>query len=375
MSVAVDEIVQAGKLISVDDAMAVLQTTEPMDQVEFALDGSDKVNFHFPDGWNGEGIKEAPGTFVTDCSISVAGHDYRLTKEALLTMTSAIGLQKPYVMKTPGEMVEPHVNYWVNNYGVAQAEAMTLLAREDTGMAFVPSSKTVFPNIPILNRVLDRARSRFKTDEFFVDSKIAHSLERTALRLIIPSYTKSINSERSLRGDDEWSLGIQITNSLTGHPETRLNVSGYLFAWWCRNGSISTHATSGNYNRRVQGQDYDEVMSWISAASDHIFEDLGLELTDVESLTQIGLTGELNDVVNDVFRQFKIPVPARKNIVSALIDSEDLSGYGLMQAITQAANDPTLTDRVKETTMRVGGVVPGVLSERCPECHRLHVSD
>jgi hypothetical protein len=374
MSISVDEIVKEGKLISVDDAIKVLETTEPLDQVEFALDGSDFVKFTLPDGWN-EDIKEQPGDFVTDCRIDIDGFEYDLTKEALLTMTSAIGLQKPFVMKTPGSLVEPQLNYWVKNYGVAQAESMNLLARDQFGVAFVPSSKTVFPNIPILNRVLDRAKARFKTDEFFVDHKIAHSLERTALRLIIPSYTKTINSERSTRGDDEWSLGIQITNSLSGHPETRLNVSGYLFAWWCRNGSISTHATSGNYNRRVQGQDYDEVMAWISAASDHIFEDLGLELKDVEALTEIGLTGELNDVVNDVFRQFKIPVPARKHIVSALIDSEDLSGYGLMQAITQAANDPDLTDKVKETTMRVGGVVPGVLSERCPQCHRLHVSD
>jgi hypothetical protein len=374
MSVSVQDIVESGKLISVDDAMKVLQTSEPMDQVEFALDGSDKVHFTLPEGWNYD-IKDQPGDFVTDCRIKIAGEEWDLTKEALLSITSAIGLQKPYVMKTPGPLLEPQVNYWVNNYGVAQAEEMTLLARDRFGMAFVPSSKTVFPNIPILERVLDCARARFKTDEFFIDHKLAHTLERTALRVIVPSYTKSINSERSLRGDDEWSLGIQITNSLTGHPETRLNVSGYLFAWWCRNGSISTHATSGNYNRRVQGQDYDEVMAWISSASDHIFEDLGLELVDVENLTQIGLTGELNDVVNDVFRQFKIPVPARKGIVSALIDSEDLSGYGLMQAITQAANDPSLTDRVKETTMRVGGVVPGVLSERCPECHRLHVSD
>lgn len=374
MSISVDEIVQSGKLISVDDAIKVLETTEPLEQVEFALDGSDQVKFFLPDGWNEE-IKDQPGEFVTDCQIAIDGFQYDLTKEALLTMTSAIGLQKPFVMKTPGPLVEPQLNYWINNYGVAQADKMTLLARDQFGMAFVPSSKTVFPNLPILNRVLERAKARFKTDEFFIDHKIAHSLERTALRIIVPSATKTINSARSLRGDDEWSLGIQITNSLSGHPETRLNVSGYLFAWWCRNGSISTHATSGNYNRRVQGQDYDEVMAWISAASDHIFEDLGLELKDVESLTDVSLTGELNDVVNDVFHQFKVPVPARKGIVSALIDSEDLSGYGLMQAITQAANDPALTDKVKETTMRVGGVVPGVLSERCPECHRLHVSD
>jgi hypothetical protein len=365
---------ESGKLLSVDDALTILGTTEPMSEIPFALDGSDKVHFELPDGFN-DGFSDLDGSDLTGCIININGSEFNMTRDALWTMTSSIGLQKPYVARTPGPLLAPHLNYWIRNNGVAATDGMRVMVKDDAAVAFIKSSKTTFPNIPVFERILEEAGAKFKTDEFFVDYKISHSLERTALRIIVPSYTSTIHSARSGGQDDDWSLGIQMTNSLMGHPETRLNLSGYLFAWWCTNGSISTHATSGNYNRRVQGQDFDEVIEWVGASTNNIFGDLGLELHDVQELAEVSLTGELNEVVLDIFKQFKVPVPARKSIVDFLVESDDLTGYGLMQAITQSANDPDLTDKVRESTMRVGGIVPGVLSERCPSCHRLHAHD
>jgi hypothetical protein len=365
---------EAGNLISVEDAVAVLQTTEPMVEYEFNLDGTDNVKFFLPDGWN-DGIEDTDSSELTDCTIDVSGNQVRLTREALLTMTSAVGLQKPYVLKTPGPLIEPHLNYWINNNGVAATDAMKLMVKDDEGVGFIKSSKAVFPNLPVLEKVLERIEAKFKipSHELYVDYKIEHSLERTALRLILPEISRTISSARSNGQNDEWSLGIQITNSMMGHPETRLNVSGYLFAWWCTNGSISQHATSGNYNRRVQGQDFEEVIDWIGANTDHIFNDLNLELQDVEDLAEMSLVGELNTVVLDVFKELKVPKPVRKPILDFLIDSDDLTGYGLMQAITQSANSPDVTDKVRENTMRIGGTVPSVLADRCGQCHRIHL--
>ena len=369
------EIRKAGQLLTVEEALNVLHTTEPMDETVFTLDGSSKVRFELPMYWNSEELRTQPGSVVTECTVQVDDADpIILTKEAVLKMTSSIGLTKDYVLRSPGPLITPQLNWWARNNGVKGAEAMRLLSKDGVAVAFIKSSLSTFPNIPVLERVLDRARDKYNTDEFYVDYKIAHSLERTALRVIIPAYRRTIQSARHTAGkEDEWSLGIQITNSLMGDPETRLNVSGYLFAWWCTNGAISTHATSGNYNRRVQGQDLTEVVEWVGSSVDAIFTDLEPELDSIEALTDLTLEGELNDTVADVFKQLKVPVPARKGVIDALVESDDFTAYGLMQAITQAANDPTITDHVLENTMRVGGILPHTITDRCQTCHRVNL--
>ena len=249
-----------------------------------------------------------------------------------------------------------------------------MLAKDGVGVAFVKDSLSTFPNIPVVERVLSRARAKYDTDEFYFDYKLAHSLERTALRIIIPAHRRTIHSARHDAGkEDEWSLGLQITNSLMGDPETRLNVSGYLFSWWCTNGAISTHATSGNYNRRIQGQDLGEVIDWVAGSTDAILNSLEPELDGIEALTRLSLEGELTETVNDVFKQLRVPVPARKGVVDALVESDDFTAYGLMMAVTQAANDPTITDTVREGTMRVGGVIPHTITDRCDACHRVNL--
>jgi hypothetical protein len=374
MSIDLQAVREAGNLITMDEAREVLSTTEPMTETQFALDGTDRVGFTLPMGWQDD-LQKADGSTVTSTGITVNGAGFNLTKEALLKMTSSIGLTKDYVMRSPGPLIAPQLNWWVKNGGVKGSDGMRLLSKDNVGIAFIKSSLATFANLPMLDRVEQMLRAKFGEQNLYVDYKIAHSLERTALRIIVPDADRLIPSARNSAGEeDRWSLGVQLTNSLMGDPETRLAVNGYLFAWWCTNGAVSTHATSGNYNRRVQGQDFAEVLDWIGTSTERIMTDLEPELDDIAALTTIPLDGELNDVVADLFNQLHVPVPARKGIVDALVESDDLSAYGLMQAVTQAANDPTLSDRVRETTMRVGGLIPHTITDRCDSCHRVQLS-
>lgn len=374
MSVAVEDVIEVGKLITVDQALEVISSTEPLSEYEFAIDGTDKVHFTMPDGW-ADKVAGEPSTALTDCSVSINhGDDIPLTLEALLKMTSSVGMTKDFVTRTPGKYVEPVLNYHVVNQGIKQTEGMRLLAKDGIGQAFIKSSLTTFPNLPVIDRVVGQIKDRFGTDEIYVDYKLAHSLERTALRFVLPSYVRTIDSARnSTSKPDNWSLGIQLTNSIMASPETKLSVSGYLFAWWCTNGAISTHATSGNYNRRVNGQELDEVLEWVGNSTHSIFGDLDHELDAIEELTQVQLQGEINDVVQDVFKQFKIPKGMHQTILNNLIDSTDLTGYGLMQAITQSANEIDVTDGVREKIMTVGGAMGSTLTDRCSSCHRVNI--
>ena len=371
-TIDVETIIEDGKLIPLDQALQILATTEPLEEVTFDLGGADDIVFSLPDGWN-SGIREENADFVTEATVRINGGDEtRLRKEALLTMTSAIGLSKDYATKSPGPLTESNLNYWVRNNGVKQADGMRMMVKDGVGLTFVKSSLTTFPNLSVLERVTEKIEDRFGKGELYADYKFAHSLERTALRLVIPHFSRTIESARHASGkEDNWSVGLQFTNSMSGHPETKLNLSGYLFAWWCTNGAISTHATSGNYNRRVQGQDFDEVLEWVGLSANAIFSDLDAELDAVQSLTSLSLEGELNETLRDIFDQLSIPRNSRQPIVDNLVESDDITAYGLMQAITQAANDPGMSDKVREATMRVGGAVPHALSHRCDTCHRV----
>src|SRR5215207_1267832 len=101
-----DAVRKAGNLITLDDAMNILNTTEPLELLDFRLDGSDRVHFDLPDTWN-EGVREMGDSEITECRVTINGVDSPLTKEALLSMTSAIGLQKSYVTRTPGSLIQP----------------------------------------------------------------------------------------------------------------------------------------------------------------------------------------------------------------------------------------------------------------------------
>jgi len=375
MTVDLEAVKEEGHLLTLDDAMSILRETEPLDDSEFNLDGSDDVEFKLPHGWTDNGMKEAAPDTETNCTVKVKGGDeVRLTKEALLKMTSSIGLTKDYVLRSPGPLIQANLNWWVRHNGVKQANGMRMLSKDGVGVAFMKNSLFSFPNLPLVERVVGSIREKYGDEQLYVDYKMFHSLERTALRIIIPAFKRTLDTARhSVEVPDDWSVGIQLTNSLMSSADTKLNVSGYLFSWWCTNGAISQHATSGDYNRRVQGQDYDDVLDWAGMSTTSVLGDLERELDDVQALTQVSLEGELNDVVKDVFRSMGVPAPARQNVVDSLVESDDLTAYGLMQAVTQAANDPRLSDKVAETTMRVGGVIPHTMSDRCDSCHRLNL--
>lgn len=377
-TVSFEEIKKAKKVLPFTEAYKILETTEPLSSYEFDTDGNKKVTFSVPQEWNAEGvdIQSKPSDWVTSATFSMSGGpSVSLTKEALLSATSSIGLNPSFAQRSPAPLIQAALNYWANNKGMGTSDKMKILVdASNTGVAFVRPTLSVFSNLTLVSAVVEKIEETFNlsADDLWVDYKIANDLHSTSFRLIVPEVAKSIQSARTGAHDpDDWSLGIQFTNSLSGVAKSPLSVSGYLFAWWCLNGSISSHATSGNYSRKTSGQDLDEVVDWITASTEQILAILPEELDDVESLTQVPLAGELNDTISDIFAHYKIPVGARNGIMDELVESNDLSGYGLMNSITQAGNNHKWADNVTSHVMKVGGAMPHVLTSRCSSCHRL----
>ena len=347
------------KLLPLDKLGQRFSAIEPLEMVDVSL--SD-LHVTLPDGWN-VGLKEKASTALTDATVLVDGESHLLRKSVALDLTSSIGLTREYVAKCPSNLLQPHVDYWMSQSDKAVRLAMsagvvTAVARP----AVVP-----LPNADLLAVVLEGFQKKYGKDvEVVADYKVTATMDKTAVRLIVPEESRKIDSARE---DDQWSLGLDIRNSLTG--KSPLTLSGYMFAWWCTNGAISTHASSGNYNRKTQGQDVNEMLDWARQAVDEILGGLEHELDAVQELTTIQLGDDVAAVLQDVFTRYKVPIKQREGIMDRLLDSDDLTMYGLMQAITSGANDIDLDPAIVQALMTIGGDLPAVASSRCTECHRI----
>lgn len=354
-------------LISVETLADELAATEPLTSVEFVPDGdSPKVKFSLPSGWN-TGMKDSPGTAPTLAVVDVGGTEYSLTKDAILQATSLIGLQRDYVLRTPGALVSEHLNYWMTHI---PNKSFKMLDVEGTGVAFTKGTVTPISNLALLEQAIEGLHQEYGQDtSILVDYKRFHDLRRTNFRLIVPEKVRTLKSHRS--ESDQWSLGIDVQNSLTAEAPT--TVRGYLFAWWCTNGATSTHASSGSYSRKGSPTEA-EALEWAKASVDDILGGLEHELDSVEQLIDIPIEGEVNATLHDIFTRYKVPAGAREDIISELVESDDLTMYGVMAAITQAANHSGLSAPLVARLLEVGGDLPGAATGRCGSCHRLPIT-
>lgn len=360
------------ELLSIEALEATIGSTEPLTQIEFVPDKTegDKVSFELPVGWNA-GLKEEHGTALTPATMTINGTEYGMTKDAVLQATSAIGLTREYVAKTPGPLIRDQLNYW---YAAMPSRQMKLLANDDTGLAFVKAGVSPISNIAVLDKALEKVQERFGEDvEVLVDYKLHHDLRLSQFRLILPDASdKLITSNRSgEETEDRWSIGLDFQNSLTA--EAPLQVKGYLFAWFCTNGATSNHASSGSYSRKGNPS-LDDALEWTAASIENILEGLAHELDSVEALTEVGIEGEVNHTMQDVFERYKVPAAVRQSIMAEMVEAEDLSMYGVMAAITAAANHEGLSPNVTKRLLEVGGDLPASASGRCDSCHRLPIA-
>jgi hypothetical protein len=324
---------------------------------------TEPVRFRLEPGWN-HALDAADGLARVDAYVSIGRREYQLTKDAALETTSACGLPRAYTVRTPAALIEPQLNYWyTDNHMPTKYKA---LAREDTVLAVSKDSLLPFSNQRLVTEVLQGIEDKYGAGEVLVDkSKFQHTLRTTRLRLIIPEKQRVI--ERTGTDNDSWSVGLQIMNSLAGEHPT--SIDGYLFRFWCTNGCVDTHASSGTWSRRA-GQS-EEVYEWARAAVDGVLGGLESSLDAVQVMADTSIQGETVDVLRDVFTRFRVPVPQRTAIINSMVDETNLSMYSVMQAVTAVANQADVSPETADRLMTIGGQLPYAVAGRCDSCRQL----
>lgn len=361
-SVTIQDMLDRGKFLTLDQVRETLATTEPCESVGFPV--SSEIEFKLDMNWEYDAAKMA-GTDLVDAYVKIRDKEYRLTKDAILGATSTCGLSTAYVLKTPAPLITPHLNFWYKGGFDDHKEFKALTVGGDKCLAVMKGTIEPFSNLRLLEKTLDAIEARYGESEVYADSKFTHSLRRTDLRLITPAYMRQMADTGE--DNDNWLAGIQHLNSLIGERQTSFDA--YMFRILCTNGAIDTCATSGKWSRKSGGQG-EEVYEWARAAVDSVLGGLEDSLDMVQAMTEISVGEEASDVLEEIFDNYGIPGAARQLVTENMVNSDDLTMYGIMQAITAAANEPDVDPNHVIGLMEAGGSLPRIANQRCGSCKR-----
>lgn len=345
------------KLLTLDQVQEKLASTEPLG-TQF-VDSKSSVLFEFTPTW-ANNIEDKAGTALVDATLRISGKDYQLTKDAAFQAGAAFGLPGKYASKVPSQMLEQQLNYWFSA-GMDTKEFNILTVGQDQQVAaFTKPTINPFSNSSLMQEVVNGIRDRYGDTEIYADYKFHHDLVKTNIRFIIPEAVRTITggglADVPYNQQDEWAGGIHLTNSLIGKSQTKLE--SYLFRWWCTNGCITTVPDVGVWSRR-NAADEETVYEWAANSVDEVLGGLETQFDYVQALTGMNIAGNVNDIVADIFDRFKVPVSQRNAVNKTLIEAEDLNMYTILNAITQTANDPTISDDKADKLLRTAGTVVG----------------
>lgn len=343
------------RLFTLDDVATTLAVTEPLTQQN--VNSESKVVFSMVEGWTTDldQIKDTEPVMVT---MRINGTELPMTKEAALQAGAIFGLPGAYVRKTPSALITPHLNHWWNaGLGVREFNVLSVAG---VIAAFVRPTLVPFSNVDLLESAVAGIRKRYGADtEILADYKILNSLAQTDVRLLIPEHARAMGETAMIDVPpgqvDLWSAGVHLSNSLIGKKQT--SVDAYLFRWWCTNGATTQMSDVGTWSRRVDGQDSD-VYLWAAEAVDEVLGGMEGKFDEIQALTSMNVAGNTADVLREIYSQHEVPVSQREAISAALLESETLTMYTVMQAITASANAADLDPRRADRMMRIGGAIP-----------------
>lgn len=366
------------RLHTLDQARELLAVTEPLGERRF--EANPGVTFEVQEDW-GQVAEGMAGSELTSSYVRLGtgGERMRMTKDALLEAGAKVGIPRKLQERSPASWLEAGLNFWFRGDGGWDGRAFKAFVAggaQPRLVAFGSGSISPFSNLGILDRVVDglQAHYRVTAEDIYADYKLTHNLELTSVRLVVPGFVRNIRGPGTADPSDMWSTGVQFRNSQLGLRPT--TVDGYLFRWRCTNGMIDTLVSSGKFNRRAGGYEDSDVYDWARAAVDGVLGGLEHSLDGVQDSTAVPVESDVNLVLDDLFRQHRVPGKVGQEIVRNMADTGGaLSMYSLMQAVTQVANDTELSPAVTEKLLRLGGHIAHSAEKRCAACRRVMPED
>lgn len=349
------------RLKSIDWVREQLSVTEPLSELPFT---ASDARVRYEPGWADVGDTDYTGAYLR-----IAGSEYQLTKQGALELGAVCHLPRSGLQeKTPPHVLEPFVNWWLSSGSDVESRELKALCSEDKIAAIARGTVSPFSNLRLLDTMLAGIEKKFGQGEVLADYKFHHTLEATALRLIVPGERRIIAGTSV--PDDTWSVGIDFRNSLTGLKQT--SIRGYLFRWWCTNGCIDTQNDTGAFSRR--GQTEDDALNWAALTVEEVLGGLEPMFDQVQHLVGERVAGDVQSQMDGLFDDNDINTADRHRIIEEMAETDEMTAYGLLNAITVTANQDGLDHRAVNKIMSMGGQLVSTHAQRCNlgRLHRVH---
>jgi hypothetical protein len=279
--------------------------------------------------------------------------EYLLTSAAYTKLGNLAGIPKSYLVKTPHEIMVPHVNYWLRNKGLAQ---MSMTATGDVIQFFHKGEAHPVPN----EKIIDACEDTFGKD--FEAWHVSHDWFRSQFSIMSDAF------ENAVAVGDVVRVGVSIDNSYA--MQTPLKISTYIHRLVCTNGAIS--ADNVFQLTRHSGDD-DSSDTWLRESITQAVNSADMEVERLRSLSNISVADHVSASLDSVFSEFGVPYTLRQEVMDQVMDNTVVSLYDLYNIITNVAshspasiNDPDLAARM----MRIGGQIASH-PEICDACHRV----
>lgn len=349
------------ELHDIDQLVDILGPAEPLHRIPFSVGNITFTavagQFH---GMRSQTSEEPSGVLA-----HLGGARVELTWQCFQEVCSFVGLRPSSIADVPANLIAPLLNYWFDG-GLTATRKPTdfqFIVHNDLALAFTKQKIVPFSNLKLLDQARNAFQAAHGTDDILGDFKIHHDLRHTVLRLFTGTDTRRINGH-------DWSVGIQIRNSLTGRSQTA--VDRYLFRWNDHTGQIDTACTIPPFTRRATATE-DEAYAWARHAMDDALAAPEAALSAVEHLMHVDVPRDVSVLLRDVFEHYRIPLALRAPIIEHVVDLDptDMTMYDIMTAISATANTAGLDPASVSLLMRVAGDLPYTGESRCKACDRL----
>ncbi len=283
--------------------------------------------------------------------------DFHTNQNAHRQIATWSDIPSKYYQKMPADLRAVNVNHWLKK-NPAKRMVRTL---DGNVRAFMSDRYRVLDNFDLAQTILPVLSE-------VQDMQIVSS-ELTDTRMYIKALFPRIEGE--IKQGDLVQSGVVISNSEIGKGSLRIEPLIYRLV--CSNGMISNISRKKYHVGRAGGVD-DEAMEIFSdqtlQADDNAFwmkvrdtvrasiqqDSFDKILEDMRRTTDMRITADPVEVVERVKRKFNLSDEERGGVLSHLIQGADLTGYGLLNALTRTSQDIDDYDRATEFE-RMGGKV------------------
>ena len=371
-----EDIQRAGKVVPLKDVRAILARTEPVEEHILETDGSSRVEVKMPNEWN-LGLKDLDDANLTTCSISFGGKTYKMSKRAILSLLGKIGLSDRYAFKSPGDLLEPQVNYWFKNLGVGDESSIKLLTKGDYAVAFMKTSHPVVSNLEILEQVRMFLGGNKEGTDLFIDPNVVNNFVETDFRVILPKVEFEVETERNGEPEiDKWHFGVHVSNSLTSYAAKPLTLSGFMMEQRTLTGILPEYSQVASFTR-AGAFDEDDLRGWVQSTMGQIMAILPTEADLVKHMPSHRMNGKVGTLTADIFRSMKIHRKVQERAIENLTESGDMTSYGIMHALAKSVSGMSskIPPKIINHVQKVSGTLPVRGEDVCDECGRLHLFD